>query len=80
MFFVMLELYMIYVLLEYFINAQWRNLYEGDSCTAVIAMFIPPIPIWAWGINLSENWLNGICDHALENDHMGSELNANNLF
>ena len=36
-------------------------------------MFIPPIPIWAWEIDLSESWLNGICDHAPDEDHMGSE-------
>ena len=36
--------------------------------------FIPPIPIWAWEIDLSESWLKGICDHALDEDHMGSEL------
>ena len=36
--------------------------------------FIPPIPIWAWEIDLSESWLKGICDHAPDEDHMGSEL------
>ena len=24
-------------------------------------------------VNLSENWLTGICDHAPEEDHMGFE-------
>ena len=36
--------------------------------------FNPPIPIRAWEVNLSENWLKGICDHAPDDDHMGSEL------
>ena len=35
--------------------------------------FNPPIPIRAWEVNLSENWLKGICDHAPDDDHMGSE-------
>ena len=39
--------------------------------------FIPPIPIWAWEIDFSESWLKGICDHAPDEDHMGSELFIN---
>ena len=35
--------------------------------------FNPPIPIRAWEVNLSENWLKGICDHAPDEDHMGFE-------
>ena len=27
-----------------------------------------------WEIDLSESWLKGICDHAPDEDHMGSEL------
>ena len=37
------------------------------------AGYIQPIPIWAWEIDLSESWLKGICDHASDEDHMGSE-------
>ena len=27
----------------------------------------------SWEIDLSESWLKGICDHAPDEDHMGSE-------
>ena len=41
--------------------------------TLIQIQFILPIPILVWEIDLSENWLKGICNHTPEEDHMDSE-------